>query len=161
MKRKIWGIKARIIKIIPVSVYQEKIYTQDVVVELENDERLALDDSTKLCKEDFLGKSKRLEVLIYVANSIEKTNEKKIKIIPVSINQKNYHGPYAEIYAYIEDIVLPTDGEKSDDFSYAVLNVGVGKIGIFFDNELLGNFTKGDYIRIKGARLDLKKIAHC
>jgi len=88
---------------------------------------------------------------------IEKTDKKELKIIPISINQNQYQGPYADIYGYIEDIIVPID-KKMEEIPHAVLNIGVGKLSIFFSKERLKIFKKGDYIRLKGARLDLKAV---
>lgn len=151
------GLKACIINIIPVSVYLGKTYTQDVIIKLDTSQKLVLDDAKKLCKEEYLGKTTQLIILIYVFNSIKKIETEALKIIPTLINH-NYQGPYADIYGYIEDIILTANEKKEEDFPHAVLNVGTGKLILFLDNEYIKLVNKGDYIKIKGARLDLKAI---
>lgn len=152
------NLEARIVKIIPVSVYQEVVYTQDIIVELENGIKLAVADPRKLCNNDFLNTLQCLKIMIYVAKSIEKSSAIKRIIVPASSNQEKYQGPHAEIYANVADIVFTEDENKSEKIPYSILDVGVGTIGLFLGKELLEYLAKGDYIRIEGARLDLKKI---
>lgn len=48
-------MKARLLEIVPVAVYQGGVYTQDAVFELPDGTRIRVDDTHKLCDESLLG----------------------------------------------------------------------------------------------------------
>ena len=152
-------LEAFIVEIMPVSVYQEVVYTQDVVVQLEKNVKLAVADSHKLCDNEFVNTLKCLKIMVYVAKSIEKSNTMKKEILPTTFSQ--YQGPHAEIYAKVIDIVFLEDENKPEKIPYSILDVGAGTVGLFLDEELLKHLVKGDYIKVQGARLDLKQIEPC
>lgn len=144
------GIIGKIIEIIPVSGYQDKVYTQNVIVELENGKEVALSDTSMMCKKDDQGINKRFIVFIQVSKPIEKNNEKDLKIIP-----HIERGPSAELYGHIEEIIT----ENLEYLPYAILSIGIGKIGLFLNRNIVEKFRKGDHVIVKGARLDLMAIS--
>jgi len=58
-------LKGKILKIVPRSVYQESVYTQDIFVELENCAKLRIYDVSILCDQDYLNKIKRTLLALY------------------------------------------------------------------------------------------------
>ena len=166
------SIKGKIFNIIPITVYQEKVYTQDVIVELNNGLKIAISDPSKYCKKEYINKIKNLKIKIFLASLTEKVDNCEIQISPAFSEKEPYQGPIANICGRIEQIV---DVELGDvEHSYSILDVGVGTIKILYkdtrglnllekniDNLLVQKksiFIKGAYIKIKGATLYLEGI---
>jgi hypothetical protein len=150
------SIQAHIVKITPVSVYQEEVYTQDVQVEIDKNITITLYDSTMCCKLDDIGRLKKIDVLVYVS-TMEKTDKKALEIIPM-LDGSGYQIPYAEVYGVIEDITMPGNNNAIWNFPYARLNIGSGSIFVFIPEKKVELYKPDEYIHLKGARLDLKAI---
>jgi hypothetical protein len=151
-------ITGRILRIIPVSVYSGKVYTQDVIVELENGTQFAIFDPTKIMKESYLGEKKNLLISISIARSFKKTDNKKIKFLPVSTNPENYQGTIADISGLVNDIIKPPESEDLNELPIGIIDVGFGTLSLIIHKEFQNKIKKGDFIQVDGARLDLKQL---
>lgn len=141
-------LKGKLVEIIPVSVYENKVYTQNIIFELENNNEIKVFDPVKKCKENMKGKKLGIKIHVSTVQPIIKNEEKDMKIVPHSFE----YGPYADIYGYIEKIT-------KDKQEYLVaLNAGIGKVILYTDEKQIDRFSENDYISIKGARLDLGEI---
>lgn len=166
------SIKGKIIKIIPVSSYQEKVYTQDAIVELNNGLKMAVSDPSKYCKKEDIGKIKDFTIKVFLASLTEKVYSCEPKIYPNYSEIEPYQGPTADICGRVDQIV--DMGSNNIERSYCILNIGVGAIKIIYkdirglnlldkniDNTLkqkLSYFVEGNYIKITGATLYMDEI---
>ena len=152
------GIKTRILQIIPISVYENKVYTQNVIVEIESGQRLVLFDSSKRCKDNFLGTVKTVDIIIQVARSIEVIDRHVLSITQEVDENASQGNSNTSIYCLIENIEVPAVKKTVWDFSYAIVNVGIGNMLFYLSDKEAYIYKKGDYLHIINGRLDLWKI---
>lgn len=140
-------IKGKIAEIIPVSVYENKVYTQDIILELEDGVKIEIDDSMKKCNNDDVGKIKCMQIHAHVVKPIIKNENKYLKVIRLL-----KHGPHTDVYGFIEKLIPDKPENK------VILNFRFGKILLFADDKQINNFSENEYITVKGARLYLNKL---
>lgn len=159
-------IKGDMVKIIPFTVHEGKAYDYNVIVKLVNGIKISLFAPPPIVvNDDLLGKEANFQVLVFLASSIEKIEEHDLRIIPSCDAMKNLISA-AEIYGRIDRI----DPCKNNPKSLCTdLNIGVGSINLVIGRDQRGlnllreshaieQFNVGDYVHIKGARLDLNAI---
>lgn len=138
-------LKCKIAGITPVSVYQNKVYTQDIVVELEDGTKIEVYDPLKRCKKDMEGKITNILIRASTVQPIIKNEKNEMKIIPFK------QASHADIYGYIEKI-LPKKPEN-----LVILKFGLGEIVLFADDKQIESFSEKDYVIIS-ANLYLDEI---
>lgn len=141
-------IKGKITAIIPVSVYENKVYTQDIILELEDGIQIEIDDSVKKIRNDEIGEVKCIQVRTFTVQPIIKNKKNEVAII----SHGKHMGPHADIHGYIEKII-----KEKPEYS-VVLDVGTGKIILNTDEKQINGFSEKDYIILKGAWLGLGEI---
>ncbi|WP_174589870.1 hypothetical protein [Methanocella conradii] len=160
------ALTGRIIKIVPVTVYEGKAYDYNIIVRLVNGVKISLFAPPPIAvNDDLLGKEANFKVLVFLASSMEKIKEHDLKIIPSYDAAKNLMSE-AEIYGRIDHV----ETCKNNPYNLcADLNIGVGSINLVIDRDQRGlnllreshaieQFNVGNYVHIIGARLDLKAI---
>lgn len=148
------GLRGRILEIIPVSVYQNRVYTQDIFIELENFVKLRISDSSRLCEQKDLGKIKNLQVKAVNIGPIKTYEVIEPNIVPTKLKGIDPidAGPSAIISGQLEEIVYP---ENISDETHGIVNVGMGKIALLLYKEHLDLLKEGDYIYLDSASLYL------
>jgi hypothetical protein len=152
-----FGLRGRILKITPSSVYQESVYTQDILIELENSVKLRVYDAKMRCEEKDLGKVKNLHVIADNISSIKKYEVIEPYIAPFKLmgTHSMHTDPIstnAVISGPLEEIIFLEDDSR---LSYGIVNIGVGKVALRLFKEQLDEFKEGDYIHVDSAALYL------
>jgi hypothetical protein len=156
IKRDNVRISADILEIVPVSVYEGKTYTQNIILKLPNSQVLEVADDEMLCRDADTGKIKNV-YLIVVENSLQKIDKNWKKIVPCPACGKDFLGPDFEIYGCIKEILLPDDPEDINKKRDGILDVGVGNLIISLYGDDINLFNSGDSVHING-RIDLLAI---
>lgn len=142
----------RILAIRPQAGYMDTVYTQLVLVELENGQIAYVFDGAfegyMLCTPDMIGKTKKI-VLALLVHSLAKLETKIVNITPDPSRSS------LAINGCIEEIIIRNDPHDTKQRHRAIIDFGVGKILIgisekYFDLQL----KEGDYIHVDG-RVDL------
>jgi hypothetical protein len=149
------GLRGRILEIIPVSVYQEIVYTQDIFIELENFVKLRISDIHTLCEQKDLGKVKNLYIKATIIRPFKKCEVIEPNIAPIELMDKEPTSPDAIISGTLEEIVFPED---SSGQMYGIVNVGIGKIALVLLRKHLDVLKEGDCIHFDSAPLYLYEI---
>ncbi|KCZ70837.1 hypothetical protein ANME2D_02862 [Candidatus Methanoperedens nitroreducens] len=138
-------LKGKIAGITPVSVYENKVYTQNITVELEDGTKIEVYDPLKRCKKDMEGKIKNIRIRASTVQPIIKNEKREMKIIPFN------KASHADIYGYIEKI-LPNKPEN-----LVILKFGLGEIVLFADDKQIESLSEKDYV-VTSANLYLDEI---
>lgn len=138
-------LKAKLLNIIPVAVYMNKAYTQNIEIELSNGQLLCVDDSSKICRTSNINNTCNFEIFIS-GNKIEKQTVQKIK----NIYPKRSYGPCADIYGQIVNIVI------NNEFVIGVIDTGIGKLKLLLNEKEQKQLDKGVFIYIENAHLTLR-----
>ncbi len=160
LKRKL-KFSTFILDTVPEAVYMDKIYTQHVLIELEDEQKAYVFDGAfeghMLCTPDLVGKTKKI-VLTMLVLSLEKMEAAGKGVdTPLGL-QKNYAGPKLDLNGRIKEIIIPDDPLNAERWHDAIVDFGVGKILIDIDKEYFPLQLKaGDYIHVYG-RVDLRDI---
>jgi len=80
-------MNVEIIKTIPSAVYQDRVHTQTVVMELESEERLRVDDPVRKCDDRYISESVEVSISSDIAQSVEFTDTDKTTIEPFDIER--------------------------------------------------------------------------
>lgn len=149
------GLRGEILKITPVSVYQERVYTQDIFIELENFVKLRISDIHMLCEQKDLGKVKNLHIEATIIRPFKKCKVVEPNIAPIKLMGEEPISTDAIISGQLEEIVFPEDCSSE---IYGTVNVGIGKIALILYKEHLDVLKEGDYIHFDSAPLYLNWI---
>ena len=151
-------LHGRIIDVIPVSVYQDKIFEQDLIFEQENGVKIVLSDVHMLCKSESIGQIKKILIINSLRSSIETCEGNKNGIFPYKVDQ----GPEADIFGSLEKIIEPSEEKYKSFRRYAILNFGTGYLWVILHKDHKEDFThfhEGDCVSVKAARLDLLNVS--
>ena len=159
-------IDVRILEIKPVTVYEDTVYTQLIIVEHASGHKFSVFDPRLLCEPMDTGKLRHLDIKIPICSSIEYTNVTDFYIKPF-IDSGGLINPTMDVRGLIEKIIWPVNKEKG--FPEAVIDMGIGTLSVMLDkvgDELVFNnksrleiYREGDMIFIKDGQLYLHKIS--
>jgi hypothetical protein len=155
MKKDIIGIikiPVTILEIKPDAVYMEKTYTQNVIIEFTNNQKIEIFDHMMLCPNSIIGKNKKIQLELLTL-LLAKSEGKNIQIIP------DINSTIQEFICRIEAILPLEDPLMAEKWHDAIIDIGVGKIVADVNLEKYENLNLkvGDFIHIKG-RVDLVSI---
>ncbi len=133
----------------------DTVYTQHVLVELENGQKAYVFDGPTgghmLCTPDMIGKTKKI-VLVMLIHSLAKIETQAVSITP------DPSRPSLEIDGPIDEIIIPDDPNDAERWHDAVVDFGVGRILIEIDRKYFYlQLEEGDYVHVNG-RVDLRGI---
>lgn len=144
-------------------MYEGKVFTQYVIVEMKNRSKVALYDTSKRVKENNLGTNVKINISVPVSGSIDLLQYCRYEIVPVRYDEEHFLGPAADIYGKIDRII-----EKDQGPPQAIIDVGDGTINLLLDKvgnnyvynekDRLSIFQIGVCIAIKGAQLYLESV---
>lgn len=100
------GLRGRILKITPVSVYQERVYTQDILIQFENSVKLRIYDVSRRCEQKDIGKVKNLHVKASIVSPIKKYEIIEPDIAPTTLRDSDPINVNAIISGPLEKIVF-------------------------------------------------------
>lgn len=144
-------MRAKVLEIIPVSVYQKKVFTQDIRVRLDDGTELSLFDPQKECSEEFVNTVVDIGIYINSFQSVKYKDNRQHGIFPAPKKQ----GPYADICGEYKGI-----SERNSGYWGLVNNIG-GKIWIDlgeYQARQLEEFNTGDPVCFEKANMYLKNI---
>jgi|GEM_PF-3462739 len=150
-----FGLRGRILKITPSSVYQEIVYTHDILIELENYVKLRVCDAKMRCEQKNLGKVKNLHIIADNLSSIKKCEVIEPNIGPTKLIDTDPISTNAIISGQLEGIIFLGDDSR---LSYGIVNVGVGKVALRLFKEQLEELKEGDYIHVDSVSLYLTDV---
>lgn len=151
------GIPGKVLKIIPVSGYQETIYTQDVFVEFINGKKAAIEDSSMLISDKMINKDLSLKIQVDCENKIIPNLEHKKGINPIEPIQNNYQGPYADLCGVITEKYCNCVKEQNPRHN-VIIDVGIGTVYAEIpevENIKKMSINEGDFIHIHHASIHL------
>jgi len=146
----------KIVEIEPCTVYMGEVSDQIITIELQNKSQILLFDSEMLCKNELLGKSVNVKIYAETFNASDKFKRVEEPITLTIYNPILETGnPGGDCNGKIVRVL--STGNKC--FFNIILNVGEGNVildGI--SKEKIEKLKVGDYLKIKGARFDLKEV---
>jgi len=145
----------RVLAVEPRAGYMDTVYTQYVLVALENGQKAYVFDGPTeghmLCTPDMIGKTKKI-VLVMLVHSLVKTETQAVSIIP------DPSRPSLEIDGCIDEFIIPDDPGEAERWHDAIVDFGVRKVLIEIDRKYFHlQLREGDYVHING-RVDLRDI---
>ncbi|WP_135663589.1 hypothetical protein [Halorhabdus rudnickae] len=117
----------------PSAVYEGRVYTQDVVVSLEDSTQFEVYDHEVLLNSKHVGMTISVELFVFLANVAE-FDTSESRVVFDGEGQPVFHGRVTEI-------------DCDTDNSRGVLDVGVGTI-LFDPSEAENTLEVGDWIQI-------------
>lgn len=108
----------KMVKIIPGSIYQGRIYTQDVIFELENNTHLRVSDGSKKCSEKMIGEKVEFGLRGISVQNVAEGEAGKFELKPVDVG-------YSSGIAFISGRVT---ARNPDNDQSLVVSCGIGEI---------------------------------
>ena len=145
----------RILAIKPGAGYMDTVYTQYVLVELEDGQKAYVFDGAfeghMLCTPEMIGKTQKI-VLVMLVHSLVKMGTQAVRVTP------DPSRPSLDIDGRIDEIIIPDDLSDAERWHDLIVDFGVGKILIEIDKRYFHlQLKEGDYVHANG-RVDLRGI---
>ena len=144
-------MNVEIIETIPSAVYQGRVHTQTVVMQLESEERLRVDDPVRKCGDRYISESAEVSISSDIAQSVEFTDADKTAIEPFDIER----GAGIDVLnTEIIDVL-----EKQAEEWTAILAIPGGELKFTFNMPKLIEQVPDDYEPEIGDSLKLESIS--
>lgn len=142
----------KIKEITPGATYQGEVFTQTVVVQLQNGTNLRLEDPSMQCSRDYIGNNVEISINADIAESVEVTSDDTIVLVPVDPET----GPGIERLRTVIQKIVAVEGSQTT----VVLAIPTGELSFTFNSTQLPKNLPTDYEPAVGDSLQFEGISN-
>lgn len=140
-----------ILEINPVSVYEDRIRTQNVRIRSTDGTVMTVFDPKKKCSKREIGSDAHLQVFVNSFAAVEDAADDECGIVPAPKEQ----GPYADIYGRLTNIYSGSSKQRTAiDFNGNEIELDLSE----YQAKQFEGFSTGDRVHLKNAKLYLDNI---